>query len=146
MRTVDIAKAFGVAIATLIITIAASFPMVAFYSYFIEPGHPPEFYTDAAQWIAPWSSHILGPVCFLVFNFWLARRSPQRNGNCFAAATIGAYLVIELVLMAGLGQPLTSLFSVTFGLSFLAKIVGAFLGAYFGSVKSESREVSTGAV
>jgi hypothetical protein len=64
MRAVDYLKALGVAVATLAITLAAGFPMVAFYAYFIEPGHPQEFYNEAAQWIAPWSSHILGPLAF----------------------------------------------------------------------------------
>ena len=40
MRAVDFVKARGIAIATLVITLAASFPMVAFYAFFIEPGHP----------------------------------------------------------------------------------------------------------
>jgi len=146
MSILDSVKALGVAIASLIITVAASFPMVAFYAYFIEPGHPQEFYTDAAQWIAPWSSHVLGPICFFAFNFWLARQSPQRNAVVFAAATIGAYLVIELCLLMALGQQLSSLFSATFGLSFLAKVVGAFVGAHLGSSKSSSGEASTGAV
>jgi len=85
--------------ATLVITVAASFPMVAFYAYFIEPGHPQEFYNEAALWIGPWSSYVLGPVCFLAFNFWLARRSPERNAMVFAAATIGLYVLLEIAMM-----------------------------------------------
>lgn len=72
-------KALGVAVATLAITLAASFPMVAFYAFFIEPGHPQEFYNEAARWIAPWSSHVIGPMVFFAFNYWLAARSPRRN-------------------------------------------------------------------
>ena len=142
----DVVKAFGVAIASLVITVVASFPMVTVYAYVIEPGHPQEFYSDAAQWIAPWSSHILGPICFFILNYLLARRSPQRNAMYFAAATIAAYLIIEVCLIAAIGQPLTSLLTVTFYFSFLAKAAGAFLGAHFGAGKSPSREASTGAV
>lgn len=78
MKPIDYVKALVVAVAVLAITLAASFPMVAFYAYFIEPGHPQEFYNAAAQWIAPWTSYILGPLCFFAFNYWLARRSPAR--------------------------------------------------------------------
>jgi hypothetical protein len=54
MNLSDVFKAIGVAFLVLVITLAASYPMVAFYAYVIEPGHPQSFYTDAAQWIAPW--------------------------------------------------------------------------------------------
>lgn len=37
LKIVDLFKALGVAIGTLVITVAASFPMVAFYAYFVEP-------------------------------------------------------------------------------------------------------------
>lgn len=38
MKAMDLVKALGVAVATLAITLLASFPMVAFYAFFIEPG------------------------------------------------------------------------------------------------------------
>ena len=78
MRPLDLLKAFGVAGATLAITLAASFPMVAFYAYFIEPGHPQEFYNDAALWIAPWSSYVLGPVVFFAIRNAIRRSSQSR--------------------------------------------------------------------
>lgn len=53
MKSGDLVKARGVAIATLVITVATSLPMVALYAYVIEPGHPQTFYTAAARWIAP---------------------------------------------------------------------------------------------
>lgn len=145
MKIMDFAKAFGVVIATLVITVAASFPMVAFYAYFIEPGHPQEFYNEAALWIAPWSSYVLGPVCFLAFNFWLARRSPERNAMVFAAATIGLYVLFEIAMMPMLSQPVSSLFTLSFGLSLLAKAVGAFLGAHLGSRNGSAGDTVAGA-
>ena len=133
MGPLDFVKALGVAIATLVITLAASFPMVAFYAFFIEPGHPQEFYSEAAQWIAPWSSHVLGPLVFLAFNFWLARRSPERNATLFAAATVVLYAVVDLSTLPMMGLPIAAALTVTFGLSLCAKAAGAFLGAYLGS-------------
>lgn len=133
MRAIDFVKALGVAIATLAITLAASFPMVAFYAFFIEPGHPQEFYNEAAQWIAPWSSHVLAPLVFLAFNFWLARRSPERNAMLFAVATIVLYALVDLSTLPMMGLPIAAALTVTFGLSLCAKAAGAILGAYLGS-------------
>jgi hypothetical protein len=62
-------KAAGVGLGVMVLTVAASFPMVFVYATFIEPGHPRAFYNDAAQWIAPWSSHVFGPILFLCFQF-----------------------------------------------------------------------------
>lgn len=133
MEALDIPKALGVAVAVLVITLAASFPMVAFYAFVIEPGHPQEFYNEAAQWIAPWSSHILGPVMFFAFNFWLAKRSTRRNALLFAAATVVLYTVVDLSTLPMIGLPIAAAFTVPFGLSLVGKAAGAFLGAYHGT-------------
>ena len=133
MNAFDFVKALGVAIAVLVITLAASFPMVAFYAFVIEPGQPQEFYNEAAQWIAPWSSHILGPIAFFAFNFWLAKRSPRRNAMLFAAATIVLYAVVDLSTLPMMGLPIAAALTVPVGLSLLGKALGAFLGAYSGA-------------
>ena len=133
MEALDIPKALGVAVAVLVITLAASFPMVAFYAFVIEPGHPQEFYNEAAQWIAPWSSHILGPVMFFAFNFWLAKRSTRRNAVLFAAATVVLYTVVDLSTLPMIGLPIAAALTVPFGLSLVGKAAGAFFGAYYGT-------------
>jgi len=133
MRVSDYAKALGVAVATLAITLAASFPMVAFYAYFIEPGHPQEFYNEAAQWIAPWSSHILGPLLFLAFNYWLASRSPERNATFFAAATIVFFVIVDWSMLPVMGIPIGAVLTVTLFVSLAGKAVGAFIGARLGA-------------
>lgn len=133
MRALDFIKALGVAIAIIAITLAASFPMVAFYAFVVEPGHPPEFYDDAAQWIAPWSSHILGPLAFLAFNYSLALRSPERNAMLFAGATIALYAVVDLSLLPMMGLPISEAFTLPVAFSFAAKTTGAFLGAFLGA-------------
>lgn len=134
MEALDIPKALGVAVAVLVITLAASFPMVAFYAFVIEPGHPQEFYNEAAQWIAPWSSHILGPVMFFAFNFWLAKRSTRRNALLFAAATVVLYTAVDLSTLPMIGLPIAAALTVPFGLSLVGKAAGAFLGAYYGTL------------
>ena len=130
MKISDCLKAVGVALATLVITITASFPMVAYYAYIIEPGHEQEFYVEAAQWIAPWSSHILGPITFFVFNYWLARKSPERNARVFALVTILAYLVIDLGSVPAMGGDITVFLTVAAACWIALKLAGAMLGAY----------------
>lgn len=140
MRAGDLLSALLVAVAVLAITLAASFPMVAFYAFFVEPGHPQEFYQEAAQWIAPWSSHVLGPLLFFAFNFWLARRSPERNALLFAAATIVLYTVVDLGMLPMMGLPIGAALTLSLGLSLSVKAAGAFLGAHVGS-RSRARAV-----
>lgn len=132
MKPIDFATALGVAVAVIAITMALSFPMVAFYAYVIEPGQTEAFYTDAAQWIAPWSSHIFGPLLLFWLNFRLARRRPERNAMLFATATLVAYIVADLSLLTMMGLPIAPAVTVTFALSFAAKAAGAYFGAYRG--------------
>ena len=136
MKFAEIAIALGVAVFVLIFTLAASFPMVAVYAYLIEPGHPPEFYTEAANWIAPWSSYVLGPIAFFVCNYWLVKSSRVQFPLRFAAMTIGFYLLVDLGLVSVLiGLPLSSF--LTFGviLSLLVKLIAAVWGARLGSAR-----------
>ena len=108
--------------------------MVAVYAYLIEPGHPPEFYTEAANWIAPWSSYVLGPIAFFVCNYWLLKTDRVQFPLRFAALTIGCYVLVDLGLVSVLiGLPLSSF--LTFGviLSLLVKLIAAVWGARLGS-------------
>lgn len=132
MKPTDYFKAAGVAVAVLVLTVAASFPMVFAYATFVEPGHPQSFYNEAAKWIAPWSSHILGPILFFAFNYWLASRRPQRNAIAFATATILFYIVIDFGLMLAFVPP-AGLLNVTVALSLMGKVIGALLGGWLGS-------------
>ena len=138
MQAIDYAKAVGVVVAVLAITVAASFPMVAFYAYFVEPGHPQEFYNEAAQWIAPWSSYILGPPLYFVFNYWLAKRTPSRNAIAFAAMTVVFYIALDVGAQVGLANELTLTMGLTMAASIATKAIGAFLGAHFGSRSSRT--------
>lgn len=132
MRPIDYLKAGGLGLAVMALTIAASFPMVFVYATFVEPGHPQTFYNEAAKWIAPWSSHILGPILFFAFNYWLARRRPERNASAFAAATIGLYILIDFGISLAF-VPAAAFFTPTVALSLAAKLSGALAGAWLGS-------------
>lgn len=133
MNFAEYAKALGVAVFVLVLTLAASFPMVAVYAYLIEPGHPPEFYSEAANWIAPWSSYILGPIAFFGCNYWLLKTGRVRFPLRFAAATIGFYLFIDLGMFPILIDiPLSSFFTAAILLSLVVKIIAALWGANLG--------------
>ena len=144
MKPLDYLKAIGVAVASLAFTIIASFPMVAFYAFFIEPGHPQEFYTEAAQWIAPWSSYILGPIAFFVLNYWLAKRSPERNAIAFAAASIVAYLVIDLSIVPAMGGDIFAFLTFSMGFWFSIKVLGALSGAHLGQRRAQAAGIGAG--
>jgi hypothetical protein len=132
MKFIDYLKALGVAVATLVITLVASYPMVAFYAWFIEPGHPQEFYVEAAQWIAPWSSHILGPLVFFAFNYFLAKRSPARNAMAFAVAGLVLYTIVDFSTIPAMGLDIRVVLTASVACWLLVKLLGAIAGAYFG--------------
>jgi hypothetical protein len=137
MKPIDYLKAAGVALAVLTLTVAASFPMVFFYATFIEPGHPQEFYNEAARWIAPWSSYVLGPILFLGINYLLARRNAGRNALMFAAATIGMYVLIDFGMTLPFA-PASAFLTPTVAISLAAKLVGALAGARLGTGRREA--------
>jgi hypothetical protein len=141
MTPIDVLKAAGIGLAVLALTLALSYPMVALYAYFIEPGHPQTFYVEAAQSIAPWSSHVFGPILFFAFNYWLARRSPERNAMAFAAASIVAYIVIDWGLVLGMGLSLGVMLTTSVALSLCAKVLGAFAGAHLGGRRAAAPAV-----
>lgn len=140
MKPIDYLKAAGLGLAVMALTIAASFPMVFVYATFIEPGHPQAFYNESAKWIAPWSSHILGPILFFAFNYSLARRRPERNASAFAVATIGLYILIDFG-MSLVFVPAIAFFRPAVALSLVAKLSGALAGAWLGK---RARELPPG--
>ncbi|MXY89512.1 MAG: hypothetical protein F4Y89_03120 [Gammaproteobacteria bacterium] len=133
MKLAEFAIALGVAVFVLVFTLAASFPMVAVYAYLIEPGHPPEFYSEAATWIAPWSSYILGPIAFFCCNYWLVKSGRVQIPLRFAASTIGFYLLVDWGLLGLLlNIPFGSYVTAAVMLSLAVKVIAAFWGAKLG--------------
>jgi hypothetical protein len=139
MKPIDFLKAAGLGLGVMALTVAARFTMVFVYATFIAPGHPQAFYNNAAHWIAPWSSHVFGPILFFAFNFWLARRRPERNAITFAAATIALYGLIDFGMMLPFA-PAAAFLSPTVGLSLAAKLAAALTGAWLGARKHQRSE------
>ena len=138
MKPMDYMKAAGLAFLVIVVTMALSFPMVFAYATFVEPGRPQAFYNEAALWIAPWSSHIFGPVLFFGLNYLMARRRPERNALAFAAATIILYVLIDFGLLGLATGSVGGLLTLVVAMSMAGKIAAAFLGALLGSRRTRA--------
>jgi hypothetical protein len=133
MSPLDCFRARSVGIAVFLGTLLLSIPMVAVYRHLIDPGHPPEVYHEAARSIAPWSSHIGGPMLFFWLNHRHAGRYPQRNAVAFAWATIASYVVVDLLSLPPFGLTLSAVVTMTFSTSLAVKAAAALAGAMLGS-------------
>ncbi len=133
MSKTDLSMAAGIAVFTLVATMAASYPMVAFYATYIEPGQSVEFYRDAAMRIAPWSSYVLGPLSFFFCTYWAVKKRRIRDSQAFAATAIGFYVLLDLVILSViLRVPLSANLSGSLLISVLVKLFAAMLGASRG--------------
>jgi hypothetical protein len=128
----DYCRAVAIGFAVFAGTLLFSIPLVAAYAMFVNPGHPPEFYRGVATSLAPWSSHIGGPMLF----FWLTRRQtrrhPQTHSLAFAGATMGSYLGIDLLSVPFFGLALSTVMTKAFALSLMVKSLAALAGAVVG--------------
>lgn len=139
MPPLDFLRALFVSLGVFLGTLLLSIPMVAFYAYVIEPGHPREFYDAAAQRIAPWSSHLAGPLLLFWMNLRGAMRRPQRNATFFAWATIAGYVAIDLASVPLFSIAFSAVLTLTFAASLAGKAAGALAGARLGAQWSRHR-------
>jgi len=128
MTLLDLAKALGIAVAILVLNVLIAIAVVLFYSIVIDPGHPHEYYNEAAMRIAPWCSHIAGTALFFGAGYLFARRRPERNGWLFAATFTVLYAIIDAATVG-----FASFFEIEFGLSMLAKLLAALAGTWLAS-------------
>jgi len=134
MKLREIVKAALVAVGLLVLNVLISIPVVLVYRFVIEPGHPPEFYNDAAMRIAPWCSHIAGTILFLGAGFLFARRRSNREALLFAVAFTLLYAFLDAASVA-----FTALVSIEFALSMLAKLAAALIGTYTAILRRASQ-------
>ena len=132
MQPIDFLRALALGLVVLIGTLLGSVLMVAFYAYVINPGHPQAVYNAAAVWIAPWASHVLGPLLFLWGNYRGAVRKPQRNAMAFAGASIIGYVILDMASVPLFGTTFATVLTLTFFLSLGGKTAGALIGAWLG--------------
>lgn len=128
MQVWDYLKALLTGFAVLALNLATLVAIVFGYSL-IEPGHPPEFYTEAAPRLGAWSGPIAGALLMFVFVWLLSQRRPQRNATAFAAATFASYAALDIAL--GLAAaPAAELFRLPFALSLAGVCIAAFAAAF----------------
>ncbi|MFT4558541.1 MAG: hypothetical protein ACI92S_003922 [Planctomycetaceae bacterium] len=125
MKAIDFAKATGIGVALLALNLLIATLVIIAYAVFIEPGHPDEFYHDAAMRIAPWCSHIIGTALFLGAVYLFTRRNPARNGFVFATVVALLYAIIDAAMVG-----FACLADLEFGLSMLAKLAAILAGSY----------------
>lgn len=139
MQPIDFLRAALIGLGVLVGTLVASVPMVAFYAYVINPGQAQAVYDAAAQRIAPWSSHIVGPLLFLWWNYRGALRVPARRVTAFALAGIGFYFAFDMATVPLFGLTFSRVLTITFFLSLAAKASGALLGGMLGQKRSRAQ-------
>jgi hypothetical protein len=127
LKGLDYAKAAGVAVALLVLSFIVAILSVVFYAYVIDPGHPDEYYTEAAPRIVPWGVNTLGTLFFLLAGYLFARRQPERNALAFAALFVAFYALIDAATVGFVGAA-----SASFALSIVLKLVAALVGALLG--------------
>jgi hypothetical protein len=142
MHPLDFLRAALVGVGVLVVTLLASIPMVAVYAHFINPGQPQAVYDAAALWIAPWSSHVIGPLLFLWWNYRGAVRRPERNAIAFAGASIVSFMIADVASVVPFGLTLSSALTGTFFLSLSVKTAGALLGARLGMQRSSPQSTT----
>jgi len=130
MKPIDFAKAAGVAVGVLALNIFIATLVIVAYSLWIEPGHPREFYDEAALRIAPWCSHIFGTALFFAAGYRFARLRSRSVALIFAAAFTVLYAIIDSAIVA-----FAAFWQLEFWLSMLAKFAAALAGAYLATRK-----------
>jgi hypothetical protein len=124
----------GAAIFILIVNVAMSFLYIAFYSYFINPGHDEQFYQEYAMSAAPYCSIIAGIPIFYFVCRWISSKWESNFAVKAALLVWLVYVLIDLSILTAAGFTLT--LAVIAAISLLTKLASAYLGGLAGSKKT----------
>jgi hypothetical protein len=130
MRPSDSLKALVAAIAILVLNLLLTTAAMFVYAGLVAPGHPESFYQAMAPKVAGVTAPEIGAALNFLAAYVLGRRRPQRNPIAFAAAMVGAYVVIDAVsglVSAGPVALATPVALISMGLSIVAALAGGFL-------------------
>lgn len=135
MQVWDYLKALGTGALALALNLLTLVLLVFGYSQFVEPGHPQEFYNEAALRLGAYSGPIGGATILFLLISLLSRRRPQRNAYAFAGATFASYFAIDTAL--GLATtPATELFRLPFLLSMAGACAAALVAAFLATKRT----------
>ena len=127
MKPIDFAKAAGIALLLLVLNVLLSIPVILFYAWFIDPGHPRALRQSCVANSAVVLAHH-GHCPLLRCGLSIRKRRPRRNGLQFAAAFTAFYALIDAATVGFVGA-----FHIEFGLSMLAKLLASLGGAFLAS-------------
>lgn len=136
MQPFDFLKALLTGALVLALNLATLVAIVFGYS-FIEPGHPPEFYSEAAPRLGAYSGPIAGALLMLLLVWLLSSRKPQRNAHAFAAATFVSYAALDIALGFA-AAPASDLFRLPFLLSLGGVCIAALVAAFLASNRTQA--------
>lgn len=99
---------------------------MAVYSYLIHPGQAVAVYEAHAQVEGPWVSIMAGAPIFYAASRWMAR------SRVTAWAMFGLFLVLEVLMLAGMGVAWGELPYLVFGISYVTKFIACDWGGRDG--------------
>jgi hypothetical protein len=124
----------GAALLSMVANVVLSVLYVAFYSYFINPGHDAQFYQDYAQTAAPYCSIVAGiPVLYLVCR-WIGGKWESDFAVKAAFLVWLVYALIDLSVLTAAGW--TIQMAVISAISLTTKLLAAYFGGRAASRKT----------
>jgi hypothetical protein len=124
----------GTTVVILILNVGLSLLYIAFYSYFINPGHDEAFYQEYAKTAAPYCSIITGIPVFYFVCRWISGKWESNFALKAALLVWFVYVLIDLSVLTAAG--FTQKLAVFATISLLTKLASAYLGGLAGSKKS----------
>ena len=123
----------GAALLSMIVNVVLSILYIAFYSYFINPGHSHAFYEEYAQTAAPFCSIIFGiPVLYIVAR-WIGGKWESNFAVKAALLVWLVYALIDLSALTAAGW--TIQLAVISFISMTTKLIAAYFGGLAASRK-----------
>lgn len=132
MQVWDYLKAFLAGALILALNLLTLVLLVFAYSQFIDPGQPPEFYSELAPQLGAYSGPIAGALLMFLVISLLSRRRSQRHPYAFVGATFVSYAALDIALGLAASTP-AQLFTPTFALSLAGVATAAFAAAFLAT-------------
>ena len=131
MKISHLTKIIAAAVGYLVVNVLISVAVVAFYAYFVNPGHPNHLYEEFARQSAPYSSIFAGMPLMFALCRWLGKKWDFRS-------IVGiwiVYMIIDLTVLFLSGM--TVRLAIFAAISLATKLAAAVLGARASKWRSE---------